>query len=144
MQKTHYASSAGSLRREYESSRDTQSEETRSPRMTILVVVLGHVTHADTLSGALDGIDAIVFALGSDGAGTVGAESVDYGGVRNVLRALGSRKALIALMTSIGVTNRTGNLQTLHRSPRLDASLREISARQPIAVHHCSARLVRL
>jgi uncharacterized protein YbjT (DUF2867 family) len=50
-----------------------------------------------------------VFTLGSDGAGKVGAESVDYGGVRNVLRALGSRKARIALMTSIGVTNRTGS-----------------------------------
>jgi len=34
---------------------------------------------------------------------------VDYGGVRNVLAALGSRKARIALMTSIGVTNRAGS-----------------------------------
>ena len=47
-----------------------------------------------------------MFTLGSDGAGKVGAESVDYGGVRNVLYALGSRPARIALMTSIGVTNR--------------------------------------
>jgi uncharacterized protein YbjT (DUF2867 family) len=37
------------------------------------------------------------------------AESVDYGGVSNVLRALGSRTARIALMTAIGVTNRTGD-----------------------------------
>ena len=72
-------------------------------------VVLGDVTHPDTLPGAVDGVDAIVFTLGSDGAGKVGAESVDYGGVRNVLAALGSRKARIALMTSIGVTNRTGS-----------------------------------
>lgn len=71
-------------------------------------VVLGDVTRPDTLSGAVDGVDAIVFTLGSDGAGKVGAASVDYGGVRNVLGALGSRKARIALMTSIGVTNRTG------------------------------------
>ncbi|MGA2500676.1 MAG: SDR family oxidoreductase [Tepidisphaeraceae bacterium] len=71
-------------------------------------VVLGDVTRPDALSRAVDGVDAIVFTLGSDGAGTVGAESVDYGGVRNVLAALGSRKARIALMTSIGVTNRTG------------------------------------
>jgi uncharacterized protein YbjT (DUF2867 family) len=71
-------------------------------------VVLGDVTRPDTLSGAVDGIDAIVFTLGSDGAGKVGAERIDYGGVRNVLRALGSRKARIALMTAIGVTNRTG------------------------------------
>jgi len=71
-------------------------------------VVRGDVTHPDTLPGAVDGVDAIVFTLGSDGAGKVGAESVDYGGVRNILGALGSRTARIALMTSIGVTNRTG------------------------------------
>ena len=71
-------------------------------------VVVGDVTRPDTLPGAVDGVDAIVFTLGSDGAGKVGAESVDYGGVRNVLAALGSRTARIALMTSIGVTNRTG------------------------------------
>ena len=71
-------------------------------------VVIGDVTRPDTLSGAVDGVDAIVLTLGSDGAGRVGAENVDYGGVRNVLRALGSRTARIALMTAIGVTNRTG------------------------------------
>ena len=71
-------------------------------------VVLGDVTRPDTLPDAVDGVDAIVFTLGSDGAGKAGAESVDYGGVRNVLGALGSREARIALMTSIGVTNRTG------------------------------------
>ena len=72
-------------------------------------VVIGDVTRPDTLSGAVEGVDAVVFTLGSDGEGKVGAESVDYGGVRNVLRALGSRTARIALMTSIGVTNRTGD-----------------------------------
>jgi len=71
-------------------------------------VVVGDVTRPDTLPGAVDGVDATVFTLGSDGAGKVGAESVDYGGVRNVLDALGSRTVRIALMTSIGVTNRTG------------------------------------
>jgi uncharacterized protein YbjT (DUF2867 family) len=71
-------------------------------------LVIGDVTQPDTLSGVTDGVDAIVFTLGSDGAGKLGAESVDYGGVRNVLNALGSQKAHIALMTAIGVTNRTG------------------------------------
>lgn len=71
-------------------------------------VVLADVTRPDTLPGAVDGVDAVVFTLGSDGAGKVGAESVDYGGVRNVLGALGPRTARIALMTAIGVTNRTG------------------------------------
>src|SRR5271166_567492 len=60
-------------------------------------VVIGDVTRLDTLSAAVDGINAVVFTLGSDGAGKVGAESVDYGGVRNVLDALGSRTARIAL-----------------------------------------------
>jgi uncharacterized protein YbjT (DUF2867 family) len=71
-------------------------------------VVLGDVTRPDTLAAAVDGVDAVVFTLGSDGAGKVGAESVDYGGVRNVLGALVSRTVRIALMTAIGVTNRTG------------------------------------
>jgi len=72
-------------------------------------VISGDVTRPETLTAAVGGIDAIVFTLGSDGAGKVGAETVDYGGVRNVLAALGSRTARIALMTSIGVTNRTGS-----------------------------------
>jgi len=71
-------------------------------------VIAGDVTRPETLSRAADGVDAVVFTLGSDGAGKVGAETVDYGGVRNVLNALGSRTARIALMTSIGVTNRAG------------------------------------
>jgi len=72
-------------------------------------VVVGDVTRPETLSDAVKGVDAVVFTLGSDGAGKVGAENVDYGGVRNVLRALGKRSARIALMTAIGVTNRTGS-----------------------------------
>ncbi len=72
-------------------------------------VVIGDVTRPETLPAAVGGVDAIVFTLGSDGIGKAGAERVDYGGVRNVLHALGSRKARIALMTSIGVTNRTGD-----------------------------------
>jgi uncharacterized protein YbjT (DUF2867 family) len=72
-------------------------------------VVIGDVTVSATLRAAVEGVDAIVFTLGSDGAGKIGAQSVDYGGVRNVLAALGSPKAHVALMTSIGVTNRTGD-----------------------------------
>jgi uncharacterized protein YbjT (DUF2867 family) len=72
-------------------------------------VVVGDVTRPETLSGAVEGVDAIVFTHGTDGGGKVGAETVDYGGVRNVLAALGSRPARIALMTAIGVTNRTGD-----------------------------------
>jgi uncharacterized protein YbjT (DUF2867 family) len=46
-------------------------------------IVVGDVTRPETLSAAVAGIDGIVFTLGSDGAGKTGAETVDYGGVRN-------------------------------------------------------------
>ena len=72
-------------------------------------VIIGDVTQPDSFASAVDGVDAIVFTLGSDGSKKAGAESVDYGGVRNVLGALGTLKVRIALTTSIGVTNRTGD-----------------------------------
>src|SRR5271165_6144127 len=70
--------------------------------------VVGDVTQPETLPAVVDGVDAIVFTLGSDGLGKAGAETVDYGGVRNVLAALGRQPARIALMTAVGATNRTG------------------------------------
>ena len=69
---------------------------------------VGDLTRPETLAAAVDGVDAIVFTHGSDGGGKVGAENIDYGGVRNVLEALGNRTVRIALMTAIGVTNRLG------------------------------------
>lgn len=42
------------------------------------------------MAAAVDGIDAVVRTLGSDGAGSRGAETVDYAGVRNVLAAIGT------------------------------------------------------
>ncbi len=104
-------------------------------------IVVGDVTRADTLPAAVEGVDAIVFTLGSDGKGKVGAETVDYGGVRNVLRALGSRKA-----HCVDDLHRCHEsrwfLQSLDRSPRLEAPFRKVSSRQWIAIHHCAARLV--
>jgi len=85
----------------------TQSKARRFPAQ--VEVIPGDVTRPETLNVAVAGVDAIVFTLGSDGKGKVGAETVDYGGVRNILRALGSQKPRIALMTSIGVTNREGS-----------------------------------
>jgi uncharacterized protein YbjT (DUF2867 family) len=72
-------------------------------------VVEGDLTRPETLAPAVDGVDAIVFTHGSDGGGKSGAERVDYGGVRNVLTALGGRSVRIVLMTAIGVTNREGD-----------------------------------
>jgi uncharacterized protein YbjT (DUF2867 family) len=69
-------------------------------------IVIGDVTAPHTLAAAVEGIDAVVFTLGSDGQGKVGARTIDYEGVRNVLGAIGHREVTVALMTSIGVTNR--------------------------------------
>jgi uncharacterized protein YbjT (DUF2867 family) len=84
--------------------RDPGKAERMLPHVQLVV---GDVTQPGTLRAAVDGVDAVVLTLGSHG-GKAEAESVDYGGVRNILTALGSRPARLALMTSIGVTNRTG------------------------------------
>ncbi len=70
---------------------------------------IGDVTLPETLAEAVESVDAIVFTLGSDGQGKIGAENIDYAGVRNALRALGSHRVRIALMTAIGVTNRASS-----------------------------------
>jgi uncharacterized protein YbjT (DUF2867 family) len=86
--------------------RDPRKARYLSPQVQ---VIAGDLTRPNTLGPAVDGVDAIVFTHGSDGGGKTEAESVDYGGVRNVLAALGGRAVRIALMTAIGVTNRKGN-----------------------------------
>jgi uncharacterized protein YbjT (DUF2867 family) len=90
--------------------------EPRSARrlMSGVELVVGDLTRAETLIAAVDCVDAIVFTHGSGGTSKADTEQVDYGGVRNVLAALGGRQARIALMTAIGVTNRDGeyNRQT--------------------------------
>lgn len=70
--------------------------------------IVGDITQADSLLVAVQGVDAIVFTHGSNGGGKAEAERVDYGAVRNILLALGGRSVRMALMTSIGVTNRDG------------------------------------
>ncbi|MGG5752795.1 NAD(P)H-binding protein [Zafaria sp. Z1313] len=69
-------------------------------------VVPGDVTVPESLASAVEGVDAVALVLGSDGTGRAGAEAVDYGGVRNVLAALGGRPVRIVLMTAIGFTHR--------------------------------------
>jgi uncharacterized protein YbjT (DUF2867 family) len=67
--------------------------------------VVGDLTRPETLAAAVDSVDAVVFVHGSQG-GKADMEAVDYGGVRNILTALGDQPARIALMTLIGITNR--------------------------------------
>lgn len=70
--------------------------------------VLGDLTRPQSLVAAVAGVDAIVFTHGSDGGGKAGSESVDYGGVRNILAALDGRTVRVALMTAVGATERLG------------------------------------
>jgi uncharacterized protein YbjT (DUF2867 family) len=70
--------------------------------------IVGDLTQPGTLVAAVKDVDGIVFTHGSDGGGKAGSEAVDYGGVRNVINALGSQRPRLVLMTAIGVTNRTG------------------------------------
>ena len=93
----------------------------RDPRsarrlMTGVELVVGDVTRPETLTAAVERVDAIVFTHGSGGGSKADTEQVDYGGVRNVLAALGGRQVRIALMTAIGVTNREGKYNR-KRSP---------------------------
>ncbi|WP_223626988.1 SDR family oxidoreductase [Microbacterium sp. EST19A] len=69
--------------------------------------IRGDLTDASTLAEAVDGVDAVVFTHGTHGS-AAGFRDVDYGGVRNVLEAIGDRPVRIALMTAIGVTYRDG------------------------------------
>lgn len=81
-------------------------------------VVVGDLTRAETLAQAVAGIHAVVFTHGSNG-NPPGAEAVDYGAVRNVLAALGGREVRVALMTTIGVTDREGAHDWKRRGERL-------------------------
>ncbi|HCB1497795.1 TPA: SDR family oxidoreductase [Klebsiella michiganensis] len=69
-------------------------------------VVYGDVSMPETLTDVVKDIDAVIFTLGSDGQGRIGARAIDYGGVRNILKLLKSTQVRIALMTTIGVTER--------------------------------------
>lgn len=71
-------------------------------------IAVGELTQPDTLAQAVAGVDASVFTHGSNG-GKAEMRAIDYGGVRNVLFALGGRKVRIALMTLIGITDRIGS-----------------------------------
>jgi len=72
-------------------------------------VVQGDLEDLATLAAAVQDVDAIVFAHGSDSDGRPDSfRRIDYGGVANTLRALNGRRPRIVLMTSINVTRRGG------------------------------------
>ena len=86
-------------------------------------VAVADLTRAETLGEAVSGIDAVVFTHGSSGRSSgpeaVNPEAVDYGAVRNVLTALGGNKVRIALMTTMGSTDRKGAHDWKRRGERL-------------------------
>lgn len=69
-------------------------------------IVVADITDANSLSDAVQGIDAVVFTHGVPSPTPATSESVNYGAVMNVLDALTGKKVAIALMTAIGVTTR--------------------------------------
>ncbi|MBK5122176.1 SDR family oxidoreductase [Burkholderia sp. R-69980] len=83
-----------------------------------LHIVVGDLTSQNSLLAAVESVDAIVFTHGTYGS-PPDAEAVDYGGVRNVLAALGDKQARIALMTTIAVTDRKGAHDWKRRAERL-------------------------
>ncbi|MFF1877232.1 SDR family oxidoreductase [Leifsonia sp. NPDC058230] len=85
---------------------------TAGPLLPGAELFVGELTRAETLSEAVDGVDAVIFTHGAHDGGKEAMEAVDYGAVRNVLAALADRPARIALMTSIGITNRTGGFNS--------------------------------
>nr|MCB7500246.1 SDR family oxidoreductase [Enterobacter roggenkampii] len=95
--------------------RDAHRDQPLPPQVE---VVVGDLTRVETLSSSVAGIDAVVFTQGTYGDPRA-AEAVDYGGVRNVLTALGPRRARIALMTAIGATDRKGAHDWKRRAERL-------------------------
>lgn len=68
--------------------------------------IVGELTSRNSLAQAVEAVEAVVFTLGAGSVRGELAAAVDYGGVRNVLLALGQLEPRIALMTAIGVTKR--------------------------------------
>lgn len=81
-------------------------------------IAVGDLAKPATLSAAVEGVDAIIFVHGTYG-GVSAAESVDYGGVRNVLGALGGKTPHICLMTAIAVTDGEARHNWKRRAERL-------------------------
>ena len=77
-------------------------------------VVVGDLTRPDTLTAAVDRVDAIVFTHGSNGGGKAEAERVDYGGVRSVFVALGGR--------SVRIRSPSSRTRRWRRRPRRNCS----------------------
>lgn len=81
-------------------------------------VVIGDLTRAETLDQAVAGVTGVIFTHGISGNDPKGAETVNYGAVRNVLSVL-KAPAHIALMTTVGVTKPSAGHDWKRRGERL-------------------------
>ncbi len=71
------------------------------PLVPVAEVVKGDLEDVSTLTHAVSGIDAVIFAHGSDRDVRPDAfERIDYGGVAHVLRALDGRRPRIVLLST--------------------------------------------
>lgn len=68
-------------------------------------IAVGDLTDPATLRDAVANVEGIIFVHGSDNDGG-DYERIDYGGVANILEALGDRRPRIVLMTTFFVTHR--------------------------------------
>src|SRR3954470_13568179 len=68
-------------------------------------LVSGDLEKPDSLTQALQDVDAVVFTHGGNGSPDA-ARHIDYGGVAAVLQAVDGRTPRLVLMTSIGVSRR--------------------------------------
>lgn len=70
-------------------------------------VVAGDLEDTNTLAGPVRDVDAVIFVHGSDADSRQDAvQRIDYGGVANMLKALGGRQPRIVLQTTLFVTRR--------------------------------------
>ncbi|MEK1928507.1 MAG: SDR family oxidoreductase [Pararhizobium sp.] len=81
-------------------------------------VVVGDLSADLPLHEAIEGVDCVVFTHGTYGRPDL-AELVDYGMVRNLLRCLNGRSVRIALMSTVGATDRKGSHDWKRRGERL-------------------------
>jgi uncharacterized protein YbjT (DUF2867 family) len=84
-------------------------DSSRAARLPAVEVVIGDVTKPESITPALEGIDAVVLTVNADGQGKEAAEAVYYRGVRDLIVAIARRPVRVALMTTIGVTERRGS-----------------------------------
>ena len=81
-------------------------------------LIHGNITQAEVVRSALECVDCVVFTQGTYGDPSA-AEQVDYGAVRNVLMGLQGTKVRLALMSTIGATDRKGSHDWKRRGERL-------------------------